>query len=328
MPTYRSRDARSTPLDVPDFSVFSLDFLDSNTVASMNTAMSHIHWAAAWSLERRDPDIHVSVDNFYSILHSICAIFLPRRKPLDLKWIHKNPPPPPPPHPPPPPPPPPPPTPPTPTPHPPQPPPPPPPPLGQHPPTSKKEKNEVRIVFTESFPRQTPPLFTDESETLRAVMSRPAHRLYISSLSTCTARPMSPSLFQFARKIRSPQSNSKMTVNHLSVAGTLYSDPVHVADALNEQFIGYYSTRWSFMECACARLQATRRSITWENHTYVARLILKMIFKIFIHAYEKYKEVPAVCVGKGYRLAQTTQWFPAILDYMKNEISDISMCLP
>ena len=70
-------------------------------------------------------------------------------------------------------------------------------------------------------------------------MSRTAHRLYISSLSASTARPASPSLFQFVRKLRSPQGNSRTTVTQLSVAGTLYSDPVDVADALNEQFIGF-----------------------------------------------------------------------------------------
>ena len=29
----------------------------------------------------------------------------------------------------------------------------------------------------------------------------------------------------------------------------------------------------------------------------------------------------------NYRMAQTTKWLPAILDYMKNVMSSISMCL-
>ena len=32
-------------------------------------------------------------------------------------------------------------------------------------------------------------------------------------------------------------------------------------------------------------------------------------------------------IHPSYRMAQTTQWSPAILDYMKNVMSNISMCL-
>ena len=98
-------------------------------------------------------------------------------------------------------------------------------------------------MFTESFPQLTTSLFTDESETLLAIcLELPidcTSHPYKVSVSASTARPASPSLFQFVRKLRSPQGNSRTTVTQLSVAGTLYSDPVDVADALNEQFIGF-----------------------------------------------------------------------------------------
>ena len=175
MPTYRSRDARSTPLDVPDFSVFSLDSLDSNTVASMNTAMSHIHCPAALSLERRDPDI--SVDNFYSIFHNICARFLPRQKPPAVKRIHMTPPPW----------------------------------LTSTLRHQIKKKRDSYSVYRKVPSADNFAIYRREQNVTRN-MSRTAHRLYISSLSASTARPASPSLFQFVRKLRSPQGNSRTTV--------------------------------------------------------------------------------------------------------------------
>ena len=194
----------SHSFQIPDFSQFDISSILPTHLVALNESIAIVNWHAALQLKLGDPNR--TAPAFYDILHGLCSAFLPTRSRSSAPRRR--------------------------TPSPPW--------LTRAVKAQLKRKRDSYSLYRKYPTPSNHEHYKCERNRAR-ILSREAHRQYVSSISTNPSSIIAstPSLFKFVKQLRSPTPVGNPIITELHENNTVHNDPTQIANALNRQFISF-----------------------------------------------------------------------------------------